>query len=173
MAQEIRVLDYYECVGQVLAFHVNWMREKGYEKAIHYLPHDGANANNVTGKSYADHLRDAGFTVEPPVKNQGKGAAMMRIEALRRLGPQLWFNEASTEAGRDALGFYHEKQGRPPQRRPRAGTRLVKRRRRRARADGDLLGGAGPGGGIQPSDQVSGAGVGVMAAAWGLHVPGW
>jgi phage terminase large subunit len=34
---------------------------------------------------------------------------MMRIEALRRLGPQLWFNEASTEAGRDALGFYHEK----------------------------------------------------------------
>ena len=34
---------------------------------------------------------------------------MMRIEALRRLGPQLWFNEATTEAGRDALGFYHER----------------------------------------------------------------
>ena len=45
----------------------------------------------------------------PPVKNQGKGAAMMRIEALRRLGPQLWFNEATTEAGREALGFYHER----------------------------------------------------------------
>jgi len=24
------------------------------------------------------HLREAGFIVEPPVKNQGKGAAMMR-----------------------------------------------------------------------------------------------
>jgi phage terminase large subunit len=34
---------------------------------------------------------------------------MMRIEALRRLGPQLWFNETTTEAGRDALGFYHER----------------------------------------------------------------
>jgi hypothetical protein len=34
---------------------------------------------------------------------------MMRIEALRRLGPQLWFNEATTEPGRDALGFYHER----------------------------------------------------------------
>jgi phage terminase large subunit len=54
-------------------------------------------------------LRDAGFTVEPPVKNQGKGAAMMRIDALRRLGPQLWFNEATTEPGRDAIGFYHER----------------------------------------------------------------
>jgi phage terminase large subunit len=43
------------------------------------------------------------------VKNQGSGAAMMRIEALRRLGPQLWFNEASTEPGRDALGFHHER----------------------------------------------------------------
>jgi phage terminase large subunit len=109
VGQEIRVLDYYESAGQVLAFHVNWMRERGYDKAINTLPHDGVNANTITGKTYAEHWRDAGFTVEPPVKNQGKGAAMMRIEALRRLGPQLWFNEATTEAGRDALGFYHER----------------------------------------------------------------
>lgn len=34
---------------------------------------------------------------------------MQRVEALRRLGPQLWFNEDTTEAGRDAIGFYHER----------------------------------------------------------------
>jgi len=28
---EIRVLDYYESVGQVLAFHVNWLRSRGYQ----------------------------------------------------------------------------------------------------------------------------------------------
>jgi phage terminase large subunit len=106
---EIRVLDYYESVGQVLAFHVNWLRRGGYQNAILYLPHDGVNRNNITGKRYEDHLREAGFTVEPPVKNQGKGAAMMRIEALRRLGPQIWWNEATTEPGRDAIGFYHER----------------------------------------------------------------
>jgi phage terminase large subunit len=106
---EISVLDYYESAGQVLAFHVNWLRSRGYKDAILYLPHDGVATNNVTGKRYEDHLRDAGFAVEPPVKNQGRGAAMMRIEALRRLGPQLWFNEVTTEAGRDALGFYHER----------------------------------------------------------------
>ena len=109
VGSEIRVLDYYESVGQVLGFHVNWLRAKGYHSAILHLPHDGVATNTITGKRYEDHLREAGFTVEPPVKNQGRGAAMMRIEALRRLGPQLWFNAATTEAGRDALGFYHEK----------------------------------------------------------------
>ncbi|WP_377829717.1 PBSX family phage terminase large subunit [Bradyrhizobium lupini] len=109
VGSEIRVLDYYESVGQVLAFHVNWLRSHGYDQAILYLPHDGIAANNVTGKRYEDHLREAGFTVEPPVRNQGPGAAMMRIEALRRLGPQLWFNVDTTESGREALGFYHER----------------------------------------------------------------
>ena len=33
----------------------------------------------------------------------------MRIEAVRRLFPKCWFNEATTEAGRDALGYYHER----------------------------------------------------------------
>ncbi|MCS3495137.1 phage terminase large subunit [Bradyrhizobium japonicum] len=109
VGSEIRLLDYYESVGQVLAFHVNWLRARGYDNAILYLPHDGIAANNITGKRYEDHLREAGFAVEPPVKNQGPGAAMMRIEALRRLGPQLWFNEDATEPGREALGFYHER----------------------------------------------------------------
>jgi len=109
VGQEIRILDYYESVGQVLAFHVNWLRKNGYENAILYLPHDGVNENNVTGKRYEDHLREAGFNVEPPVKNQGKGAASLRIEAVRRLGPKMYWNEDTTEAGRDAIGFYHER----------------------------------------------------------------
>lgn len=109
VGNEIRVLDYYESVGQVLAFHVNWLRSRGYDNAVLYLPHDGVAANAITGKRYEDHLREAGFAVEPPVKNQGPGAATMRIEALRRLGPQLWFNEETTEPGREALGFYHER----------------------------------------------------------------
>jgi len=109
VGQEIRVLDYYEAVGQVLGSHVAWLRKNGYRDAVIYLPHDGVNENNVTGKRYEDHLRDAGFNVEPPVPNQGKGAAAMRIEAVRRLGPKMYFNEATTEPGRDALGFYHER----------------------------------------------------------------
>jgi phage terminase large subunit len=33
----------------------------------------------------------------------------MRIEAARRIFSKVWFNEATTEAGRDALGYYHER----------------------------------------------------------------
>jgi phage terminase large subunit len=109
VGQEIRVLDYYESVGQVLAEHVTWLRDRKYDKAILRLPHDGVNSNNITGKRYEDHLRDAGFQVEPSLPNQGSGAASMRIEAVRRILPKCWFNEDTTEAGRDALGFYHEK----------------------------------------------------------------
>ena len=100
--QEIRILDYIEGVGQVLAYYVAEMRRRGYQNALCVLPHDGVNANNITGKRFEDHLRDAEFQVEV-VKNQGKGAAAMRIEAVRRILPKCWFNEAATEAGRDAL----------------------------------------------------------------------
>jgi phage terminase large subunit len=106
--QEIRVVDYIEGVGQVLAYYVNELRRKKYDHAVCYLPHDGGHSNAVTGKTYAHHLYEAGFNVEV-VGNQGMGAAAMRIEAARRIFSRCWFDEVKTEAGRDALGFYHEK----------------------------------------------------------------
>jgi phage terminase large subunit len=108
VGQEIRVLDYIEGRGQVLGYYTNELRDRGYQKAVCYLPHDGMNANSITGLRYADHLKDAEFKVEV-IPNQGSGAAAMRIEAVRRLFPKCWFNESTTEAGRDALGYYHEK----------------------------------------------------------------
>jgi phage terminase large subunit len=42
------------------------------------------------------------------IPNQGKGAAMSRIQEGRRLFGSMWFNEDTTEAGRAALGWYHE-----------------------------------------------------------------
>lgn len=105
---DILVLDHYETIGQSLAYHVRWLRERGYQDAEIILPHDGVNENSVTGKRYEDHFRDAGFRVRV-VPNQGKGAAMQRIEAVRRLAPKFRFNARTTEAGRQALGFYHEK----------------------------------------------------------------
>jgi phage terminase large subunit len=44
------------------------------------------------------------------VPNQGAGAASARIETARRHFPRIFFNDATTEAGRDALGWYHEKE---------------------------------------------------------------
>lgn len=106
--REIRVLDYYEAQGQPLASHVNWLRSKGYSNALCVLPHDGATNDRVHDVSYESALRDAGFETQV-IPNQGKGAANMRIEAARRLFPRIWFNDTTTQAGREALGWYHEK----------------------------------------------------------------
>lgn len=105
---EIRVLDYYEAVGQPLASHVEWLRANGYGNAQCILPHDGAANDKVFATSYQQALRSAGFDVivKP---NMGKGAALRRIEAVRRVMPQVRFNEKKTDAGRQALGWYHEK----------------------------------------------------------------
>jgi phage terminase large subunit len=53
-------LDYVEGVGQVLAYYINELRSRKLHP-ICYLPHDGINANNITGKRYRDHLEEAGF----------------------------------------------------------------------------------------------------------------
>lgn len=110
IGREIRTRDYYEAVGQPLATHINWLRSKGYgpDQAQIWLPHDGATQDKVFSVSYESALRDAGYDVSI-VPNQGKGAAAARIEVARRLFPQVWFDEETTEAGRAALGWYHER----------------------------------------------------------------
>lgn len=108
VGREIRVLDYYEAVGQPLATHVTWLRDHGYGRALVVLPHDGTTHDKVHDVSYESALKQAGFEVKV-IPNQGRGAASMRIEALRRLFPSIWFNAETTQAGLDALGWYHEK----------------------------------------------------------------
>lgn len=110
VGREVRVLDYYEAQGQPIGSHLAWMRSRGYEpgKCQFWLPHDGDTQDKVFSVSYKSALEQAGYAVTV-IPNQGRGAATMRIEAARRLFPSIWFNEATTEAGRAALGWYHEK----------------------------------------------------------------
>ena len=106
IGKEVRVLDYYEAVGQPLATHIEWLRGNGYSKALCVLPHDGASHDKVHQVSYESALRAAQFDVRV-IPNMGAGAANKRIEAVRRLFPSIWFNASKTEPGRDALGWYH------------------------------------------------------------------
>lgn len=110
IGREIRVVNYYEVVGQPVDAHVAWCRAQGYtpDRAQFWLPHDGSTQDKVYDVSYESALKKAGYTVTV-VPNQGKGAAMARVERARVLFPQIRFHEATTEAGRAALGWYHEK----------------------------------------------------------------
>ena len=110
IGKEIRVIDYYEAVGQPLATHLEWMRERGYtpKRAQIWLPHDGETHDKVFDVSYESALKAALYDVTV-VPNQGKGAAKSRIETGRRKFPAMWFNESTTSPGLEALGWYHEK----------------------------------------------------------------
>ncbi len=110
IGKEIRTRDYYEAQGQPLATHIQYLHSKGYTpaRADIILPHDGETNDRVNDVSFESAFRAAGYDVTV-IPNQGKGAAKMRIEAARRLFPSIWFDEESTEGGRAALGWYHER----------------------------------------------------------------
>lgn len=107
VGREIRVLDYYEAVNQPLGTHLEWLRSKGYGSARCYLPHDAAQPDAHLVR-YEDHVAAAGFQTET-IKNQGKDAALKRVEAGRRLFPTIWFNEETCRHGIEALAAYHER----------------------------------------------------------------
>lgn len=110
IGREIRTRDHYEAQGQPLSTHIQYLHSKGYkpENTDIWLPHDGDTNEKVIDTSFKKSFEDAGYSVEV-VPNQGKGAAKQRVEAARRRFPMIWFDEETTEGGRLALGWYHEK----------------------------------------------------------------
>lgn len=109
VGREIRVLDYIEGRGQEMGFYIQELHARGYTGCICVLPHDGANATVTSVYGSAETiLRNAGFDVQV-VPNQGKGAALQRVEAARQLFPIMWFNQETTRPGLKALSAYHER----------------------------------------------------------------
>lgn len=108
VGDRVKLLDYYEAAGQPLGAHLQWLRDNGHEKAICVLPHDGAQANHLSAMRFVDHVREGGFDAEV-IRNQGKGAALQRVEALRRLFPSVWIDPEHCGPGIEALSAYHEK----------------------------------------------------------------
>lgn len=106
----IRYVNHYEVQGQPIAAHLNWMRSQGYtpDRCKIYLPHDGETNDRVFDVSYRSAFEAAGYTVEV-IPNQGKGAAMLRVERMRELFLKLWFDEVKCAAGLKAIAAYHEK----------------------------------------------------------------
>lgn len=108
IGREIRVLDYIEAVGQPIGYYAHILRERGYDRAELVFPHDGLRRDHLS-KSYEQHWNDAGWGSTRSIPNQGRGADLARIAAVRRILPSCWFNEDTTKEGLEALVHYHEK----------------------------------------------------------------
>lgn len=115
VGREVRIIDYYEAVGQPIQAHLLWLqdKERGFtsDRCDIWLPHDGGTHDRVYDVSYESAFNAAGYDVTV-IPNQGKGAAMARVNAARRMFPSCWFGEGTDPgvvAGIEALGYYHEK----------------------------------------------------------------
>lgn len=110
IGKEIRLLRYYEAIGQPIDEHIAWMMEHYYtpDRSKIYLPHDGTTHDRVFDVTYESQFRKAGWDVEV-IKNQGVGAASLRIEAARNIFARCWFDQEGCAAGLKALGWYHPK----------------------------------------------------------------
>ena len=67
-----------------------------------------ADNKKIERRTYESALKTA-VSPSNAAQNIGEGAAMIRVNAVRRLLPSMWFNKDTTEGGRDALAAYHEK----------------------------------------------------------------
>ncbi len=105
----IRWVNHYEVQGQPISAHLNWMRSQGYtpDRTKIYLPHDGDTQDRVFDVSYRSAFEAAGYDVVV-IANQGKGAALNRIEKGRQLFGRMTF-DVKCQPGVDALIAYHEK----------------------------------------------------------------
>ena len=110
IGQAINVINHYEAQGQELKDHIFWLKSEGYtpESTKMYLPHDGVKHDSVHRVTYESELKKASYKVEV-MKNEGVGAAMQRVEAVRIIFHRLFFDEKKCEGGLEALGWYHEK----------------------------------------------------------------
>ena len=105
---QIRVLDHISGQGQPLPYYLNELRARGHQYAECVLPHDGDHRDITTAEPLIKHVKDAGFQARV-IKNQGKGAAMRRVEATRRLFPRMHFDGTKCAAGLKAIAAYHER----------------------------------------------------------------
>ncbi len=102
VGKEIQLIDSTENHGVGLDYYVSWIRERGYDKGQHILPHDVRVRELGTGKSRQEVLMEAGLDVTiAPSLSVADG-----IQAVRRLLPRCWFDAEGTKQGLSALRNY-------------------------------------------------------------------
>ena len=96
------LIDYHEDDGRELQVYFDMLKQKGYDYADLWLPHDAKAKSLQTGRSTAEQFIDAGF----PCRVVPKLAIQHGIDAGRLILPQCTFNLETCYAGIEALRAY-------------------------------------------------------------------
>jgi len=96
------LIDYEEHDSQPLEFYFNMLRDKGYEYAEIWLPHDAKAKSLQTGRSTVEQFLGEDF----PCKVVPKLAVQHGIDAARLILPQCRINKTTCYGGVEALRAY-------------------------------------------------------------------
>jgi phage terminase large subunit len=104
VANEIRVIDYYETNGEGLAHYFKILQDKRYIYKDHYAPHDIQVRELGTGVSRLETARKLGINFRiVPMLSLDDG-----IQASRIILRKCIFHKTNCERGLDALRNYHK-----------------------------------------------------------------
>jgi hypothetical protein len=96
------MIDYEEHDGKTLDFYFKLLKNKPYEYADIWLPHDAKAKSLQTGRSTIEQFLGAGF----PCKVVPKLAVQHGIDAARMILPKVRFNKDTCTDGIEALRAY-------------------------------------------------------------------
>lgn len=110
IGQAINIIAHYQAQGQELSDHVFWLQENNFtvETTKIYLPHDGTTHERINRITFESEFKRYGYKVVVRT-NDGKGAALQRVAAVRSVFHRFWIDEIGCADGLLAIGWYHEK----------------------------------------------------------------
>tara|TARA_R100001463_G_scaffold41581_5_gene87716 strand:+ start:461 stop:1720 length:1260 start_codon:yes stop_codon:yes gene_type:complete len=103
VAQEVRLIDYYENSGVGLDHYAKELSSRGYHYSSHILPHDVQVKELGTGKSRLEILGTLGLT---DITIAPKLSIEDGIQSARSMLNRCWFDEEKCERGVEALKQY-------------------------------------------------------------------
>jgi phage terminase large subunit len=105
--KEIRIIDSYENQNYALGHYASVLQGKGYQYAMHHLPHDGNKRQLTAGEraiTVQQQLKDLG--VYPVKIHEARHDIYGAIQRVRSILPRCRFNAETTADGYEALKQY-------------------------------------------------------------------
>ncbi len=102
IANEIRVVDFYENNGKALPHYADVILAKAYPRGDDWVPHDAKVKELGTGRTRVETMRE----LELKPRLVPNHTLMDGINAVRETLPRCFFDEKRTEYGLDALRQY-------------------------------------------------------------------
>nr|DAU75941.1 MAG TPA: large terminase [Caudoviricetes sp.] len=108
VGREIHFIDHYESSGEDLGYYINYLRNKPYNYAQHFLPHDANHRGYESGKTRVEFFNDNGIhnvEVLRPTKFQ-LGQDDINLIARPKFS-LCWFDRDKCARGIECLRAYH------------------------------------------------------------------